>query len=191
MSAEPGHVDPLWSRVLAGDADAFGLVFDAHKDRVYGHAVRLVEDPHQAEDVTALAFLELWRRRDQARVVSGTVLPWLLVTTTNVARNQRRAARRYRRFLAALPRAATVPAADVASVMLDLTPALREALTSLRGPDLHLLVLIAIEDYAVADAAQALGISEAAAKSRMHRIRHRVRDSLGVVPTDDPLWRTR
>ena len=83
----------LWSRARTGDGEAFGRVFDAHRERVYRHALRLVDTVHEAEDVTAVAFLELWRRRDHVRLVDGSVLPWLLVTAGNVARNQRRAAR--------------------------------------------------------------------------------------------------
>jgi RNA polymerase sigma-70 factor (ECF subfamily) len=129
------------------------------------------------------------------REVGGSVLPWLLVTTSNLARNQRRAARRYRRFLAALPRSVDVPdAADsvLASATLGLDPVLLDALRSLRGPDLHLLTLVAIEDYSIADAATVIGISEPAAKTRLHRIRTRLRDQLdpefraGLTPRAEP-----
>lgn len=78
-------------------------LFDRHRDRVFGHACRLVESRYDAEDVTASAFLELWRRRGDVRLVEGSVLPWLLVTTGNVARNSRRGTRRYRQFLSRLP----------------------------------------------------------------------------------------
>ncbi|WP_449374720.1 RNA polymerase sigma factor [Arthrobacter psychrolactophilus] len=64
---------------------------------------------HEAEDVVATVFLELWRRRVKVRLVDGSILPWLLVTTTNVARNTRRAAFRYRKLLNSLPRAEDAP----------------------------------------------------------------------------------
>ena len=70
-----------WRLALAGDGDAFGLIFDAHSGRVYRHARRLTNGVHDAEDVLGAAFLELWRRREDVRVVDGSVLPWLLVTT--------------------------------------------------------------------------------------------------------------
>lgn len=185
LPAESG--DALWGRARSGDAEAFGRLFDAHRDRVYRHAVRLVETVHEAEDVTAVAFLELWRRRESARVVRGSVLPWLLVTASNVARNQRRASWRYRRFLAALPRPVDEPDASellLAAGVLGLDPQLHEALRRLRGPDLHLLALVAIEEYPVADAAAVLGITEGAAKTRLHRIRVRLREAL-VTPSPE------
>ena len=63
-------------------------------------------------------------------------------------------------------------------------PDLRDALRTLRGPDLHLLTLVALEDCTIADAAAALGIGEGAAKTRLHRIRTRLRDQLSdALPT--------
>jgi DNA-directed RNA polymerase specialized sigma24 family protein len=93
-----------WTAALRGDSDGFAAVFDCHRDRVYGYALRLTGNVHDAEDLTAGAFLELWRRRKSVRVVDGTVLPWLLVTTTNLARNRARGLRRYRALIDALPR---------------------------------------------------------------------------------------
>lgn len=143
--------------------------------------MRLVESRGDAEDVTAAAFLELWRRRGAVRLVSGSVLPWLLTTTTNVARNKRRATYRYRRFLTSLPSQEAAPdAADVALGRgLNLDPPLKAALRSLGPKDLDLLTLVSLEDYSVADAAAATGLTTAAAKTRLHRARHRVRRYLG------------
>jgi RNA polymerase sigma-70 factor (ECF subfamily) len=67
-----------WAAVLDSDSDAFVAIFDKHRDRVYRHALRITENVHDAEDVTAGAFLELWRRQKAVRVVDGSVLPWLL-----------------------------------------------------------------------------------------------------------------
>ena len=177
-----------WARSMDGDGDAFGALFDRHKDRVFRHACRLVGNRHDAEDVTAVAFLELWRRRRDVRVVNGSVLPWLLVTTSNVARNSQRASRRYRQFLGRLPREPVAP--DATDAALDLHPFdgidqhLGAALRSLSGPDLQLVTLIALEDYSVADAAEVLRLTPSAAKTRLHRARHRLRAALGGLPDD-------
>lgn len=191
MRMVPEDAGRCWSLAREGDSEAFGQVFDAYRDRVYRHALRLV-DADRAEDVTAVAFLELWRRRGAVRVVDGNVLPWLLVTATNVARNQRRSSVRYRRFLARLPSsAASTPSAADEMQVLDLDPTLLAALKALRAADLHLLVLVSIEDYSLADAAAVLGITEAAAKSRMHRVRTRIRDTASPESiTDQPGWST-
>ena len=138
---------------MAGDG--VGEIFDRHRDRVFRQAARLVEGREEAEDIAAAAFLELWRRRQDVRLVSGSVLPWLLVTTSNLARNAVRATRRYRAFLARLPR--QEPAPDAATIAMDgpalgIQPELRAALRSLPEQDLHLLSLVAFEDLALTDA---------------------------------------
>jgi RNA polymerase sigma-70 factor (ECF subfamily) len=179
----------LWERSLSGDGEAFGMIFDLHRDRVYRQARRLVDTTEDSEDVAAAAFLELWRRRGSVRLVRGSVLPWLLVTTSNVARNTARARRRYRAFLAALPPAQ--PFRDAESTVMEQTalgldPALRTALNTLPARDLHLLTLVVLEDLLIEDAAAALGITPAAAKTRLHRVRERIRVQLpnpGVAPT--------
>ncbi|WP_328794122.1 sigma factor [Herbidospora solisilvae] len=43
----------------------------------------------------SLAFLEAWRLRHRIDADGGSLRPWVLGIATNVARNLRRAARRY------------------------------------------------------------------------------------------------
>jgi len=92
-----------WAAAGRGDGEAYGRVFDRHRDRVHRHALRLVPPEVDVDDVVAVVFLEAWRRRRSARLVDGDLLPWLLVTATNVARNATRTTMRYRRLLATLP----------------------------------------------------------------------------------------
>lgn len=170
-----------WTVAAAGNGAAFGRVFDLHHERAYRHALRLTQDTHDAEDAVATAFLELWRRRAEARVVDGSILPWLLVTVTNVALNQRRSLRRYRAVLDRLPRR-TTPEPDAAELALndpelDVHPQLLAAIRALRPADQRLIALVALEGYDLASAAAASGLTEAAARSRWQRIRRRLADS--------------
>lgn len=92
-----------WARARDGESAAFGEQFDAHRDRVFGQALRLMGSVHDAEDVTALVFLEAWRRRNHVRIVDGSTIAWLLVTTNFVAKNQARTLSRHRAAMATLP----------------------------------------------------------------------------------------
>lgn len=170
----------LWSRSLAGDGDAFGVLYDRHRDRVFRHAYRLSGNRHDAEDILSAAFLELWRRRSKVRLVEDSVLPWLLVTTTNVARNGRRAAFRYSKLLLSLPRGEAVnmhkSEDSYAEDAADVNAAL--ALRSLSPTDMHLVSLVVFEDYSLAAAAAILQITPGAAKTRMHRARRRMRAAI-------------
>lgn len=178
-----------WALASDGDATAFGRVFDQHYARVLRQAVRVTDDHHEAEDAAATAFLELWRRRREVRLIEGSPLPWLLVTATRCAQNVRRSSLRYRRLLARLPRE-NVTAEDPAKVVADaeLGPALAQGLRSLPLQDRQLLSLVVIEGFAVVDAAAVLGLTPTAARSRLHRARARLRAGLeGSQPVHPPV----
>jgi RNA polymerase sigma factor (sigma-70 family) len=179
--------EALWHRSLDGDGEAFGGLFDRYRDRVFRHACRLVDTRHDAEDVAASAFLELWRRRADVRLVEGSVLPWLLVTATNLGRNTARGTRRYRQLLERLPRAEEQPdAAEVAlgTHALGVNARLRAGLRSLSKTDAHLFVLVALEGYPVTAAAEQLGLSVSAARARLHRVRTGLREQFGDDSTE-------
>ncbi|POH66060.1 MULTISPECIES: RNA polymerase sigma factor [Cryobacterium] len=170
----------LWARSLAGEGEAFGVLYDRHRDRVFRHAYGLSGNRHDAEDILSAAFFELWRRRSKVRLVENTVLPWLLVTTTNVARNSRRAAFRYSKLLLSLPRGEAVhidkSQASFAEDAADMHAAL--ALRSLNPTDMRLLSLVVFEEHSLAAAAAILHITRGAAKTRMHRARRRMRAAI-------------
>ncbi len=177
----------LWGRSLEGDGAAFGSLFDRHRDRLLRHAYRLVDGQADAEDVTAVAFLELWRCRHRVHVVNESVLPWLLVTTTNIARNAVRGRRRYERFLATLPPPDTEASVDDALVQRldneERSSFLRSALTSLSPRDQNLLLLTEVEGLSIRDAGEAMGITYGAAKTGLSRARSRLRNKFaGVTP---------
>lgn len=166
----------LWARVLSGDSRAFGGVWDRHRDRVFRHLIGAGSTPHDAEDLAAAAFLELWRRRDKVRFVDGSVLPWLLVTAHNVFRNADRARRRYHALLERLPPAehAADPADIVAERDTWRARFVREVMAAARPADRDLAMLTAVEGFTVREAAQALGLTEGAAKMRLSRLRTRL-----------------
>jgi len=178
-----------WEAVLRHDGDAFVAIFDVHRDRVFHHALRMTANVHDAEDVTAGAFLELWRRRKSVRVIDGSVLPWLLVTTTNLARNLTRGLRRYRTLIAALPRAEIAQSAEDVALEgieeLRISTKVRDALSSLSPSDAALINLTMFEHYSPAQAAAALDITDGAARTRLHRARTRMAAALDALEEDD------
>ena len=179
MMATIAEETALWSDARAGDGRAFAALFDLHRDRAFRHALRLVGSPADAEDVVAAAFFELWRRRERVRVVDDSVLPWLLVTVTNLARNTSRGLRRHRAALDRLPR--SVDLADPAEAAEERIgrERLLGVLRSLSPADAALLVLTGVEDLTPAEAADALGIAPGTARVRLHRARKRMQQRLG------------
>ena len=110
----------LRAQARAGDADAFGAVFDAYAKSVYNHAFRLTGDWSAAEEIMAMTFLEAWRGRAKIAADGGSLRPWLLGIATNLARGQHRTARRHRTALARLAVSDELPDfADDVSARLD------------------------------------------------------------------------
>lgn len=166
----------LWGRARRNDGAAFAKLFDLHRDRVYRRALGLMRDPHDAEDLTAAAFFELWRKRHSVQTVNETILPWLLVTTVNLSRNMRRSTARYQRLLDSIPRTAQADGRDAEPN--DVRGRLAASLGGLSPVDGALLVLTALEGFPIAEAATAVGLKPATARVRLHRARSRLRDDL-------------
>lgn len=181
--------EQLWAAVVRGDGVAFAMVFDRHGDRVWRHVWRMMQHRQDAEDVVSATFAEAWRKRSSVRIVDDSLLPWLLVTATNCARNASRGKRRLERLIAHIPRADDAP--DAADVVGDRSEAdaaktaVAEALRALPQADASLIALVMLEEVPLADAARALGIGYGAAKTRIHRARGRMRahlEAAGVAP---------
>jgi RNA polymerase sigma factor (sigma-70 family) len=173
----------LWRRARQEDGSAFAELFDLHHARIYRRALAMVGNVHEADDIAAAAFFELWRKRRSVPLLDGSIRPWLLVTTVNLSRNSRRSAARYRGLLRNLPRpeviAGTVDADGSAS-----HHRLAASLARLTPVDAALLVLTVLEDVPVAEAAQAVGMKPATARVRLHRARTRLRMELQDLTPD-------
>jgi RNA polymerase sigma factor (sigma-70 family) len=116
--------------------------------------------------------------------------PWLFGIATKLAQ---RHWRREERELRAYSRTGVDPAApshdERAAARADSAtagPALAAALATLSREERNVLLLHAWEDLGHAEIAAALGISPGTVKSRLHRARQRVRQSLAVAGELDP-----
>ncbi|KJE24293.1 RNA polymerase sigma factor, sigma-70 family [Frankia torreyi] len=179
MTGESESDEALLARAARGDGAAFGRLFRAHAGVVHSYCFHRLGSWGEAEDATSVVFLEAWRRRSDAVVVSGSLRSWLLGVATNVMRNQRRAARRYDAALYRLPPARAEPdhADDVVS-RLDDERRMRAVLDELAVLDRGMreaVVLVAMEGLTYAEAAVALGIPVGTVRSRLARARGRLK----------------
>jgi RNA polymerase sigma factor (sigma-70 family) len=169
----------LWQRAAAGETDAFGLLFERHVRTVYNYCFRRTGDWSQAEELTAVVFLEAWRRRREIRLERDDALPWLLGVATNLVRNLRRTHRRYRSAIERLPRERVADFAIDIDERLDDERQMRAVLRALgklpRG-DQDVLALCVWEGLSYEAAALALDIPVGTVRSRLSRARARLRE---------------
>jgi len=185
----------LWLRVMDGDGSAFAALFRRHRDRVFAHSLRLVKTPSEAEDVTAMVFLEAWRCRSRIRLVNDSMLGWLLITATNVARNKIRSMLRYERLLRKLPESDAVPDhSDLVADKVDedrRSELLHRAYRSLGRQDQEIIALCVLEDMSTAEVSELLGIPSGTVKSRLSRAKQKLSKLMnppaGFLPAPPPL----
>ena len=178
-SQERGPSDAeLLRRHVAGDPDAFGELFQRHRDRLWAVAIRTLGDPEEAADALQDAMIAAFRRADSFRGESA-VTTWLHRIVVNAAldRLRRRAARpmtggQDEPTLDALATAGRPPNDPSAST--DIALDVQTALGTLVPDQRAAVVLVDMLGYSVADAADVLGVSEGTVKSRAARGRARL-----------------
>ncbi|MFJ6678619.1 RNA polymerase sigma factor [Microbacterium sp. NPDC091382] len=178
----------LLFRLSRGDADAYRDLFRRHERATYRVALLLTHSAWDAEEVVASSFLELWRKRDKVRLVDNSVLPWLLTVVSFVAKNHLRGTRRYRRLLAKIPHEGIEPDhADEVARTVDALPVaaeVRVALGELNARDAAVLLLCVVQQFSARDASIALAVPEGTVKSRLSRVKARLRTRLSAyAPT--------
>jgi RNA polymerase sigma-70 factor (ECF subfamily) len=123
MHAEAWHDGRVEDRalvdaVLDGDQDAFGQLVDREMVPIYRASLRVLRDPHEAEDVTQEAFVTAYRSLGSFRG-EGSLRAWLMRIATRLA-FRRLARRRDASALDAVPDARLADAeADPAEAVLD------------------------------------------------------------------------
>lgn len=90
--------EALMAAVVAGDEQAFAALYDRYVNLVYSACLRVLADPHSAEDATQDIFVRLWRRPESFIAERGRFLSWLMSVSRNRAVDELRArGRRNRR----------------------------------------------------------------------------------------------
>jgi RNA polymerase sigma-70 factor (ECF subfamily) len=69
---------------VARDQAAFAELYDRHVVRVYRHIYYLVNDPREAEDLTAQTFLKAWEAIDRYKERGAPFVAWLLRIAHNL-----------------------------------------------------------------------------------------------------------
>lgn len=190
---EPSDAD-LLARHVAGDPEAFGTLFARHRDRLWAVALHTLAHHEDAADALQEAMISAFRRAASFRG-DAAVTTWLHRIVVNACLDQVR--RRRVRPVEPLPgdtdhtghtgRGAPPPApaqADPVDRLAERTAVL-DALRGLPAEQRHALVLVDMEGYSVAEAAQLLGCATGTVKSRCARGRARLLPQLAWLRNPD------
>ncbi len=182
--------EELLRRHIDGDPDAFGELFQRHRDRLWAVAIRTLGDPEEAADALQDAMIAAFRRASSFRGDSA-VTTWLHRIVVNAAldRMRRRASRpttggQDDEALDALATSGR-PLSDPSGTS-DTAMDVRAALRRLVPDQQAALVLVDMLGYSISDAAEVLGVSEGTVKSRAARGRARLQPRLAHLRPAGP-----
>lgn len=194
MSDDTSDHDLLLAHV-AGDPDAFGLLFARHRDRLWAVALRTMGNREDAADGLQDGLIAAYRRAGTFRG-DAAVTTWLHRVVVNACLDRLRAAKVRRaeplpddlddhrdRGSLVSATAATDDPADL-SVREERRRLVLDALHRLPDEQRAALVLVDMEGYPVAEAAAMLDCAVGTVKSRCSRGRVRLAELLAPLLTD-------
>ena len=169
---------------------AFAAVFERHHPAVHRYLARRL-GIDLADELAAEAFAVAFAKRRRYDAAFEDARPWLFGIATRLAhRHWRREERELRAYARTGLDPAAPPDDERAAARADSAvagPALAAALASLTRDERDVLLLHAWEELGYPEIAAALSISLGTVKSRLHRARQRVRQSLAAAGELDPL----
>ena len=172
-------------RAQKGDVEAFGILFQKHKTRVYALCLRMTRNTAEAEDLTQDAFLHVFRKLSAFRADSA-LSTWLYrVTVNTVLMHFRKRSlvtvsadkpQSHEQDGNASPR--DFPTTDFRLAGSVDRVALNRALAELPNGYRRIFLLHEVAGYEHREIATFLGCSVGNSKSQLHKARQRIREVL-------------
>jgi RNA polymerase sigma factor (sigma-70 family) len=168
---------------LTRSEQAFTELAGRYANWVYSAALRMVRDPHGAEDVTQAVFLLLWQqpRKALGRSLAGWFFRATRYCAANVRRGEVRRDGRERKAAAMRPEASE---SETGGLWEQLAPLLEEMMDRLREKDRNVLLLRFYQGKSMSQIGESLRISEDAARKRVSAATEKLRNlfqARGVV----------
>jgi RNA polymerase sigma-70 factor, ECF subfamily len=165
--------EPLRLRAVAGDQAAFESLLRPLVEPGLRLALSMLGDRGDAEDATQEALTRAWRKLHQLRP-GMPVRPWFFAIVANQCRNVLRTP--WFRLTSLAEVIGRLPSREPEVEHIDLERAIQQLPLADRGAlFMHFYLDLPIEEVAAA-----LGISPAAAKSRIYRACHRLRPAVAM-----------
>ena len=197
---EAGHDEDaaLMMRVRGGDRDAFARLYDRNARMVVNFAYRFVQDRALAEEVAQEVFLKLHKSAARYQPTARFKTYLLRIAANHCLNERRRLSHRADAPATAAQEERMDPMPSPASDSPDealagaqLERALSNALALLPERERAAFVMARFEGMAYRDIAEALGASEPAVKSLIHRATVSVAQQLAPVVGSNPVEASR
>ncbi|MFF7948729.1 RNA polymerase sigma factor [Streptomyces griseorubiginosus] len=171
-------------RAAARDPQLFEEFYRRHVEAMTSFLARRVADPHTVADLTAEIFLAVLDSAHTYRASRGSERAWLYGIARNVVSSERRRVARETDRDRRISGRRLLEPDDIARLedKLDAESPGRRALAALErlpAGERAVLELVAVDELTVGEAATALGISQVAARVRLHRARKSLREQAG------------
>lgn len=193
VNAAPQAPEPSDAAAIARSLESpaeFGCVFERHHAAIHRYLARRL-GADLADELAAETFAVAFAKRRRYDLSVAGARPWLFGIATKLAHHHWR---REERELRAYARTGVDPAApahdDAVAMRADSESAgraLAAALAGLTSKERDVLLLYAWEQLSQPEIAAALSISPGTVKSRLHRARTRLRQSLAAAGELDSL----
>ena len=158
----------LVEKARAGDVDAYEVLVRRHRARIYRIALRMMGDPHDAEDVTQDVLIQVWTALAGFAGASAFTT-WLYRIVFNRCLNQVRRRRWTRPVLDTDP--PPVAGAEDTVIAQHRARATLEAVAALPPDQRAVIVLHQLEGLSYREVAAIVEVSEDAVRGRLHRAR--------------------
>jgi RNA polymerase sigma-70 factor (TIGR02952 family) len=171
----------LVHRAQAGDAEAFGELYDHYVTMVHRYVYHRVGDRATAEDVTSETFVRALRRIDSLSFQGRDVGAWLVTIARNIIRDQVKSSRfRLEVTTADMRDADRATDGPEDAVVQHLTnQQLLECVQQLGSEQQECIVLRFLHGLSVSETAEIMGKKDGAIKALQHRA---VRRLAGLLP---------
>lgn len=175
----------LLSAARAGNREALAKLLERHEAQIYRFGLRMCRDPEDAQEVLQETLLALARGVREFQGASS-LSTWLYTVARSFCIKQRRRSKFAPKETSIdVGAAANLPAPgrapDEALAGKQLERALEQAIRGLDATYREVLLLRDAEGLTAPEVAEVLGISAQAVKSRLHRARLAVRESIAPV----------
>ena len=188
-----GEEQSLLQQVQRGNDEAFEVLFIRYRHRVCKHAMALLHNETEAEDIMQDVFTTLYDKSNSFRG-EAAVSTWLHRVTVNAALSRRRRLQRQPILHdcntdegeQAAPWAGHQTSQDVVQSLITAESIrhLQAAIAELPPVDRVVVVLGDLQGQSDRETATALGLSTSAVKSRRHRARLYLRERLSNLMTE-------